>query len=124
DEQLRRGAEARSAWRDLAAARRRHEELQAGADAEEARVAELRALVEDTTGLEPGDEQRLRDERERLRHVTELAHGTAAAAEALAPDDSEGAAGLTAAAERAVAPLERLAPPPAPAVAGRRAAQR
>src|SRR5262249_11039261 len=51
DEQLRRRAEARSAWRDLAAARRRHEELQAGADAEEARVAELRALVEDTAGF-------------------------------------------------------------------------
>jgi DNA repair protein RecN (Recombination protein N) len=110
DEQLRRRAEARSAWRDLAAARRRHEELQAGADAEEARIAELRALVEDTSGLEPDDEQRLRDERERLRHVTELAHGAAAAAEALAPDEGEGAAGLTAAAERAVAPLERLAP--------------
>jgi DNA repair protein RecN (Recombination protein N) len=110
DEQLRRRADARSAWRELAAARRRHEELQAGAQAEEARVAELRALVEDTAGFEPGDEQRRREERERLRHVTELAHGTAAAAEALAPDDGEGAAGLAAAAERAVAPLERLAP--------------
>ncbi len=110
DEQLRRRAEARDAWRALAAARRRHEELQAGADAEEARVAELRALVDDTAGLEPDDEQRLRDERERLRHVTELAHGAAAAAEGLAPDDGEGAAGLTAAAERAIAPLERLAP--------------
>jgi len=109
DEQLRRRAEARGAWRELGAARRRHEELRAGADAEEARSAELRALVEDTADLEPGDEQRLREERERLRHVTELAHGAAAAAEALAPDDGEGAAGLTAAAERAVAPLERLA---------------
>jgi DNA repair protein RecN (Recombination protein N) len=110
DEQLRRRAEARSAWRDLAAARRRFGELQAGADAEEARIAELRALVEDTTGLEQGDEQGLRDERERLRHVTELVQGAAAAAEALAPDEGEGAAGLTGAAERAVAPLERLAP--------------
>jgi len=110
DEQLRRRAEARSAWRELAAARRRHEELQAGADAEEARVAELRALVEDTAGFEPGGEQQLRDERERLRHVTELVLGAAAAAEALAPDDGEGAAGLAAAAERAIAPLERLAP--------------
>jgi DNA repair protein RecN (Recombination protein N) len=110
DEQVRRRVEARNAWRDLAAARRRHEELRAGAAAEEARVAELRALVEDTSGFESGDEQRLRDERERLRHVTELAHGAAAAAEALAPHDGEGAAGLSAAAERAVAPLERLAP--------------
>ena len=110
DEQVRRRVEARNAWRDLAAARRRHEELQAGAAAEEARVAELRSLAEDTSGFEAGDEQRLRDERERLRHVTELAHGAAAAAEALAPHDGEGAAGLTAAAGRAVAPLERLAP--------------
>jgi DNA repair protein RecN (Recombination protein N) len=45
-----------------------------------------------------------------LRHVTELAEGTAAAAEAVAPDDGDGAAGLTAQAERSIAPLERLAP--------------
>jgi DNA repair protein RecN (Recombination protein N) len=110
DEQLRRRAELRLAWRELTAARKRHAELQAGADAEEARLAELRALVEDTQGLAPDTESSLRDERERLRHVTELAQGAATAAEALAPDDGDGAAGLTAAAERAVAPLERLAP--------------
>jgi DNA repair protein RecN (Recombination protein N) len=110
DEQVRRRSEARLAWRGLAAARKRHEELQAGAHVEQARVAELRALVEDTDGMEPELEQTLRDERERLRHVGELAEGAAAAAHALAPDDGEGAAGLTAAAERAVAPLERLAP--------------
>src|SRR5947208_5158922 len=110
EEQLRRRAEARLAWRELAAARRRHEELQTGADAALARLTELRALVEDTAGLEPEGEQRLRDERERLRHVTELAQAAATAVEALAPDEGDGAAGLTATAERAVAPLERLAP--------------
>jgi DNA repair protein RecN (Recombination protein N) len=110
DEQLRRRGEARLVWRELGAARRRHDELRAGADAEQARLAELRALLEDTDGMEAEAEQRLRDERERLGHVTELAHGALAAAEALAPDDGEGAAGLTAAAERAIAPLERLAP--------------
>jgi DNA repair protein RecN (Recombination protein N) len=110
DEQLRRRAEARRAWRDLAAARKRHEELQAGANVELARLAELRALVGDTEGMEPETEQNFRAERERLRHVTELAQGAAAAAEALAPDEGEGAAGLTATAERAVASLERLAP--------------
>jgi DNA repair protein RecN (Recombination protein N) len=110
DEQLRRRAELRPAWRELTAARKRRAELQAGADAEEARLAELRALVEDTQGLTPDTESSLRDERERLRHVTELAQGAATAADALAPDDGDGAAGLTAAAERAVAPLERLAP--------------
>ncbi|MFL6030453.1 MAG: hypothetical protein ACJ74D_10530, partial [Gaiellaceae bacterium] len=79
-------------------------------DAEASRLAALRALVDDTEGMEPDAEQRLRDERERLRHVTELAHGAAAAAQALSPDDGEGAAGLAAAAVRAVAPRERLAP--------------
>src|SRR3954469_20724706 len=110
DDQLRRRADARVAWRDLAGARRRHDGLQTGAEAEQRRLAELRALVEDTEGMEPGGEQALRDERERLRHVTELAEGAAAAAEALAPDEGDGAAGLVAAGERAVAPLERLAP--------------
>jgi DNA repair protein RecN (Recombination protein N) len=110
DEQLRRRAEARIAWRELAAARKRHEELTQGAAATEARLAELRALVEDTLELEPGYEDSLRDERERLRHLTELVEGASSAAEALDPDDGEGAAGLTAAAERSLAPVERLAP--------------
>ena len=110
EEQGRRRAELRLAWRELATARRRHEELRQGAAAAEARLAELRALVEDTDGLEPGGEELLRAERERLRHVTELAGGAGAAAEALTPDEGEGAAGLVALAERAVAPLERLAP--------------
>jgi DNA repair protein RecN (Recombination protein N) len=108
--QLRRRAELRSAWRDLNAARRRHEELTQGAAAAEARLAELRALVEDTTGLEPDTEESLRAERERLRHVTELAEGASAAGEALSPEDGEGASDLVAVAERAIAPLERLAP--------------
>src|SRR5213075_586709 len=89
---------------------RRHEELQGGAEAAEARLAELRALVEDTLGMEAEDEDSLRAERERLRHVTELAAGAGAAGEALAPDDGEGAASLVAVAERAISPLESLAP--------------
>ena len=108
--QLRRRAALRIAWRELGAARRRHDELTRDAAAAEARLAELRALVEDTEGLEPETEERLRAERERLRHVTELAEGAAAAGEALAPEDGEGASGLVALAERALAPLERLAP--------------
>jgi DNA repair protein RecN (Recombination protein N) len=110
EEQLRRRSALRASWRDLNAARRRYDELQAGAETAEARLAELRALLEDTEGFQPHAEQELRAERERLRHVTELAAGTAAAAEALAPEEGEGASGLVAAAERAVAPLERLAP--------------
>ncbi len=110
DDQQRRRAEARRAWRELVVARRRHDELQTGAEAEEARLQGLRALVEDTEGLDPETEDELRAERERLRHVTELAAGAAAAADALAPDEGEGAAALVGSAERAVSPLERLAP--------------
>jgi DNA repair protein RecN (Recombination protein N) len=110
EEQLRRRAEARHAWRELQAARRRHEDVSSNAAASEARLAELRALVEDTLGLEADDEEALRAERERLRHVTELAAGVGAAGEALAPEDGQGASSLVAVAERAVAPLEALAP--------------
>jgi DNA repair protein RecN (Recombination protein N) len=102
--------EARQAWRELLAARRRHDEVVAGEAVREERLAELRALVEDTEGLEPGEEAKLREEREKLRHVEELAAGAAAAAEAIAPDEGDGAAGLAGLAERAVAPLEQLAP--------------
>ena len=108
--QLRRRAESRLAWRELTAARRHFDELHDGASAAEDRLAELRALVEDTAGFDPEDEADLSGERERLRHITELVEGTTAAAEALASDEREGAADLVAAAERAVAPLERLAP--------------
>jgi DNA repair protein RecN (Recombination protein N) len=110
EEQLARRFAARTAWRELQAARRRHDDLTANAALAEARLAELRALVEDTDGMEPGEEERLRTERERHRHVAELASGAAAAAAALAPDDGDGATDLVALAERSIAPLERLAP--------------
>ena len=110
EEQLARRAEARVAWRELLAARRRHEELSVDAERAGARLAELRALVEDTKGMEPDGQELLRAERERLLHVAELAEAAATAAAALTPDDGDGAAGLVAIAERAVAPLERLAP--------------
>ncbi|MHB8641345.1 MAG: DNA repair protein RecN [Gaiellaceae bacterium] len=103
-------AEARMAWRELQAARKRHQELVEGVARREEHLAELRALVEDTQGFEADTEAALHEEREKLRHVEELAAGAAAAAEALAPDEGEGAAGLAALAERALAPLERLAP--------------
>ena len=108
--QLQRRASARVAWTDLLAARRRHEQLRTGVAAEEARLAELRALVEDTEGMAPDDEEQLAAERERLRHVTELAQAAATAAGALDPEEGDGAASLTAMAERAVAPVERIAP--------------
>ena len=109
DQRLRR-TEAREAWRSLAVASRRVEELEHGADTERARLAELAALVEDTEGFEPGEEEDLRTERERFRHVAELGDGAQAAAAAIEPDEGDGARSLAAAAERALAPLERLAP--------------
>src|SRR4029450_6967648 len=108
DDQLRRRAAARLAWRELQAVRRRRDELQGGAEAAEGRLDGLRALVEDTLGMEAEDEDSLRAERERLRHVTELAAGAGGASEALAPDDGEGAASLVARAERASSPLQAL----------------
>jgi DNA repair protein RecN (Recombination protein N) len=110
EDQLRRRREARTAWRELGATRKRYDELTRGAAAEAERLRELAALAEATEGFEPGWEEALRAERERLRHVTELADGAQRAAEALAPEDGDGAAALTAAAERSLAPLERLAP--------------
>jgi DNA repair protein RecN (Recombination protein N) len=103
-------ADARAAWRELQAARKRHEELLLGKVQLEERLADLRALVEDTQGFEAGTEAELREQREKLRHVEELVAGAAAAAEALAPDEGDGAAGFTAVAERAIAPLEQIAP--------------
>jgi DNA repair protein RecN (Recombination protein N) len=98
------------AWRELASARRAHDELTRDAAAARARLDELRALAADTEPLEPGREEELRAERERLRHVTELAEAAASAVAALSPEDGAGAGDLVAGAERAVAPLERLAP--------------
>lgn len=101
---------AQRAWRELQSAERAWRALTDDAAAAQARLDELRALAADTDGLEPGREDDLRGERERLRHVTDLAEAAATAADALAPDDGEGATGLVAAAERAVVPVERLAP--------------
>jgi DNA repair protein RecN (Recombination protein N) len=109
-DQRARRTEAREAWRALSAAVRRVDELARGADTERARLAEQRALVEDTEGLEPGEEEALRAERERSRHVAELVEGALTAAAAIEPDDGEGARAHAASAERALAPLERLAP--------------
>ena len=108
--QLRLRADLRAAWRELVAARRRQEELSRGADAEEARLAELRVLVEDTEALAPDGEESLRAERARLRHVGELAEAADAAVDALVPEEGEGAAGLAAKAERSLAAVTEIAP--------------
>jgi DNA repair protein RecN (Recombination protein N) len=110
EEQVERRREAARAWKELVAARRRHDALTRDADAVAARRAELELLVEGTEGLGPGDETDLRTRRERLLHVAELGAAAATATNAVAPDEGLGAAALAAEAERALAPLERLAP--------------
>jgi DNA repair protein RecN (Recombination protein N) len=110
EEQLGRRRQAALAWKDLLAARRRHDELTRDADALAARQGQLELLVQETEGLEPDDEDELRARRERLLHVAELGSASALAANAIAPEDGDGAASLTAQAERALAPLERIAP--------------
>ena len=72
-------------------------------------------LVEDTEGLAPGDEEVLRREAERGRHLTELAEGVSAALEAVDPDEGDGARALAAAAEHALSGLAPVAPELAPA---------
>jgi DNA repair protein RecN (Recombination protein N) len=110
DEQLERRRELRLAWREILAARRRHDELSRDADAVAARLVELRLLVDATEGMTASDEHELLARRERLRHVEELAEAATSAAAAVAPDEGDGAASLAALAERSLAPLERIAP--------------
>ena len=110
EEQLRLRQQLRAAWRELAAARRRHDGLRGDEAAEDARLAELKALVEDTDGLTEDAEASLVAERERLRHVTELADAAGRAVAALAPDEGEGATALIAGAERSLAEVAGIAP--------------
>ena len=118
EEQLARRRATAVAWRELQAARRNREELAASAAGAEARAAELEALVAAADGLEPGSEEALRAERERLRNAAGLADAASAAAEALAPElaDAEGAADLAARAQRSLDPVAGLVPELADAV--------
>ncbi len=109
-EQIAARLETRAAWRTLEAAKRRLDELTLDEEARHARLAGLEALVADTDGLEPVEEDELRAERERIRRVADLAAGLAAARDAIDGEDGGGAAPLAGAAERALAPLESLAP--------------
>jgi DNA repair protein RecN (Recombination protein N) len=112
EEQLRVRADLARAWRSYVAARRKRDELARDAAGHAARIAELRELVARTDGFELGMEKALQSERERLRHVTELGAGAAAAAEALAPElsDGAGAAELASRARAAVAQVAPIAP--------------
>jgi DNA repair protein RecN (Recombination protein N) len=112
EEHLRQRADLGRGWRELVAARRRRDELAHAEAGRAERLVELRELVERTKGLEPDGEERLRAERQRLLHVTELAEAAAAAGEALAPEvgQKEGAGELVAQAAARLAPVSALAP--------------
>jgi DNA repair protein RecN (Recombination protein N) len=106
EEQLRRRAQLRVAWRELLAARRVHDDLVRGAESKTERLAELQAIAEDSEGVSVEREEELRGERERLRHVSELAEAALAAATALSPEEGQGAVELSA---QAVVALEGVA---------------
>ncbi|HEY3071128.1 MAG TPA: AAA family ATPase [Gaiellaceae bacterium] len=111
EEQLRRRDEHARAWRELVAARQRRDDLARAEAGRAERLAELRELVARTDGFQPDGEDTLRAERERLRHVTDLADAAAGAAETLAPEHSdEGAGELVAAAAGRLMPVTGLAP--------------
>ena len=110
EEQLGRRSALGSAWRELQAARRRHDEVTRDATAAVARIEELRALAADAATLAPDTEPNLLEERGRLRHVGELLGAAASAVEALAPDDGHGAADLAGTAAAALRPVAHLAP--------------
>ncbi len=112
EEQLGRRAALARTWRELLVARRRRDELAAAAAGRAERLRELEELVERTEGMEPGAEERLLAERERLRHVGELAGAAATAAEALAPEEPDvaGAAERLAVAVRELEGVAALAP--------------
>jgi DNA repair protein RecN (Recombination protein N) len=109
DQAIRRRS-ARDAWRAFQAATRRVSELEHGADAEQARIAELAALVEDTERLVQGEEEALRAEAERGRRLTELVEGVSAALRAIDPEEGDGARSLAAAADRSLAEPASVAP--------------
>ena len=111
EEQLRLQAEHGRAWRELGSARK-HRDALASAEAGRAeRLEELRQLVERTDGFAPDTEDALRSQRERLRHVTELAEAATHAAEALSSEQSEtGAVDQLAKAANALMPVTNLAP--------------
>jgi DNA repair protein RecN (Recombination protein N) len=108
---LRRRDDHARAWRELVAARRQCDELAQAQAGRDERLAELRELVERTEGFAPDGEERLRADRERLRHVTDLAEAAAAASETLAPEHgTEGAGELVAVAGSKLMPVTGLAP--------------
>ncbi len=111
EEQLRLRSEHLRAWRELASARKNRDELASAEAGRAERLEELRQLVDRTEGFAPDTEDTLRSQRERLRHVTELAEAATDAAEALSSEQSgTGAVDQLARAANALMPVTNLAP--------------
>ncbi len=111
EEQLRLRSEHLRAWRELASARKNRDELASAEAGRAERLEELRQLVDRTEGFAPDTEDTLRSQRERLRHVTELAEAATDAAEALSSEQNgTGAVDQLARAANALMPVTNLAP--------------
>lgn len=112
DEQLVRRVECAKAWKRMTEARRRRDEILADRAGHDARLEELKLLVEATADFADGEEKTLSIERTRLLRVNDLAIAAQEAAEALAPEliDTAGAADMAGSAERALADLRTIDP--------------
>ncbi len=99
-----RRGEMAATWRALGAARRALAEAETGAAGEQARLAELQALVDAVAEVDPqaGEEDELTRERDRLRHLDVLLEAARAAAELLNPDEGLGAVAQAGEAARAL----------------------
>jgi DNA repair protein RecN (Recombination protein N) len=114
-----------AAWRALGLARAARERAESDAGSVDALADELRGLVERVDAVDPqvGEDERLRAERERLRHADLLLRAAHAALELLNPEEGEGA---VASGSRAVRELDDVVdhdPALAPVVAELRDAQ-
>ena len=105
-------AEMAGGWRGLRAAEAALESARGEAADAARRRLDLEDLVARIDQLAPsaGEPDALRAERERLRHLDELAAAAGAAAELLSPADGEGARELTASAAQEVAGVTAFAP--------------
>ena len=101
-----------AAWSDLRAARAALAEAREHAEEAVRRRGELEYLVErvDAAEVAPGERELIAVERERLRHLDELAAAITGAIALLAPDDGEGAQTVIAQASQLVADAERFEP--------------
>jgi DNA repair protein RecN (Recombination protein N) len=98
------------AWAALRAARAELDEARAESRDMARRRGELEELVSRIEGaeVEPGERGRLADERERLRHLDDLAAALAGAVALVNPEDGDGALALAGRAAEQVAGVERF----------------